>query len=281
MPRPSSPPPRRYPRRRHTNRTASIDTPQHLSDDDSVTAPGLPKLSIVSPSEPSLATPGGHVAEPGSLTPLTDTETLLNTPQATPAAMEDCVRPCGAREVRDERERAPSVSVTFAAFERVERAVSEAFEGLTWYGELRDAQRAESTQMFNDVLVSLRREWYAVGGAVSRLPSSSSPLLTSASFSSSPSSRECIPRLEHALSDARVLVWGGRVDATVLGFSHDNIFPVDTVAKRALIVSSIAAALGIVFDAWFLLAYSNTSGRRFQVRPSSLFVLSLLTPPPL
>ncbi|KAI0319947.1 hypothetical protein OF83DRAFT_1169738 [Amylostereum chailletii] len=236
MPLSSSPPPRRYPRRRHTNRTSSIDTPQHLSDDDnnnnSRVPGGLPNFTLVSPSSSRLAAPAAYVAEPGSLTPLTDTETLLNTPQTSPAAMEDCVRTCGADEADEARTQAASGSVTIAAFESVGRAVRGAFEGATWYAELRDAQRAESTQMFNEVLVSLRREWYIVGGA---------------------------------------LISVVAVDATVLGFSHDNLFPVDTVAKRALIVSSIAAALGIVFDAWFLLAYGNTSGRRFQTLAIDLY----------
>ncbi|KAH9056885.1 hypothetical protein EDB87DRAFT_1634096 [Lactarius vividus] len=54
------------------------------------------------------------------------------------------------------------------------------------------------------------------------------------------------------------------VDTTVFGFSSGNLFNVDSVAKRALIISSIAAAIGLLVDVWFILAYSGADVRKFQ-----------------
>ena len=51
----------------------------------------------------------------------------------------------------------------------------------------------------------------------------------------------------------------------MFGFSPDTIFGVDTFAKRAVTVSSIAAGIGIGIDAWFLFAYSGADVRKFQV----------------
>ncbi|KAI0066705.1 hypothetical protein BV25DRAFT_1878804 [Artomyces pyxidatus] len=54
------------------------------------------------------------------------------------------------------------------------------------------------------------------------------------------------------------------VDATVFGFSTDSIFGVDGLAKRTLTISSIAAALGLGIDAWFILLYSGADYHKFQ-----------------
>ncbi|KAH9013664.1 hypothetical protein EDB84DRAFT_1568564 [Lactarius hengduanensis] len=54
------------------------------------------------------------------------------------------------------------------------------------------------------------------------------------------------------------------VDTTVFGFSSGNLFDVDSIAKRALIISSIAAAIGLFVDVWFILAYSGADVRKFQ-----------------
>jgi len=59
------------------------------------------------------------------------------------------------------------------------------------------------------------------------------------------------------------------VDTTVFGFSPDNLFAVDSFAKRTLIISSVAAAMGLFVDAWFILAYSGADVRKFQVSLSS------------
>lgn len=59
------------------------------------------------------------------------------------------------------------------------------------------------------------------------------------------------------------------VDTTVFGFSPGTLFNVDSVAKRSLIISSIAAAIGLFIDIWFIFAYSGADFRKFQVGPHS------------
>jgi hypothetical protein len=55
------------------------------------------------------------------------------------------------------------------------------------------------------------------------------------------------------------------VDTSVFGFSPGNLFIVDSIAKRALIISSVAAAIGLFVDIWFIFAYSGADVRKFQV----------------
>jgi hypothetical protein len=68
------------------------------------------------------------------------------------------------------------------------------------------------------------------------------------------------------------------VDTTVFGFSPGSILNVDSIAKRSLIISSVAAAIGLVIDVWFIFAYSGADVRKFQVRsrffPPSLEIVS-------
>ncbi|KAI0296340.1 hypothetical protein B0F90DRAFT_1746771 [Multifurca ochricompacta] len=54
------------------------------------------------------------------------------------------------------------------------------------------------------------------------------------------------------------------VDTTVFGFSPGNFFNVDSLAKRSLIISSMAAAIGLFVDVWFIIAYSGADVRKFQ-----------------
>ncbi|KAI9432108.1 hypothetical protein H4582DRAFT_1128632 [Lactarius indigo] len=61
------------------------------------------------------------------------------------------------------------------------------------------------------------------------------------------------------------------VDTTVFGFSSGNLFSVDSVAERALIISSIAAAIGLFVDVWFILAYSGADVRKFQTLAIDLY----------
>jgi hypothetical protein len=56
------------------------------------------------------------------------------------------------------------------------------------------------------------------------------------------------------------------VDTSVFGFSSGDLFLVDNFAKRALIISSVAAAIGLFVDVWFIFAYSGADARKFQVR---------------
>jgi hypothetical protein len=51
----------------------------------------------------------------------------------------------------------------------------------------------------------------------------------------------------------------------VFGFSSSDLFLVDNFAKRALIISSVGAAIGLFVDVWFIFAYSGADVRKFQV----------------
>ncbi|KAK7686479.1 hypothetical protein QCA50_010075 [Cerrena zonata] len=53
------------------------------------------------------------------------------------------------------------------------------------------------------------------------------------------------------------------LNAAVFGFSSDTIFSIDGIAKRSIAIGSIAAGIGIVVDAWFLVAYSSADAAKF------------------
>jgi hypothetical protein len=57
------------------------------------------------------------------------------------------------------------------------------------------------------------------------------------------------------------------VDTTVFGFSPDNLFNIDSFAKRSLIISSVAAAIGLFVDVWFIFVYSGADVGKFRVSP--------------
>lgn len=76
----------------------------------------------------------------------------------------------------------------------------------------------------------------------------------------------------------------GRLDTAAFGFAPDAIFgQPDNLAKRAVTVSSLAAAIGLGIVSWFMLVYSRTNVARFQastfiplihdVRPITLIFL--------
>lgn len=54
------------------------------------------------------------------------------------------------------------------------------------------------------------------------------------------------------------------VDTTVFGFSFGTLFSVDSFAKRSLIISTVAAAIGLFVDVWFIFAYSGADVRKFN-----------------
>lgn len=69
----------------------------------------------------------------------------------------------------------------------------------------------------------------------------------------------------HVLCDVRV---ANRLDTAAFGFAPDAIFgQPDNMAKRAITISSLAAAIGLGMVSWFMLVYSRTNVARFQVRP--------------
>ncbi|KAH8997164.1 hypothetical protein EDB86DRAFT_930990 [Lactarius hatsudake] len=61
------------------------------------------------------------------------------------------------------------------------------------------------------------------------------------------------------------------VDTTVFGFSSGNLFDVDSVAKRALVISSVVSALGLFVDVWLIFVYSGADGLKFQTLAVDLY----------
>jgi len=55
------------------------------------------------------------------------------------------------------------------------------------------------------------------------------------------------------------------VNTTVFGYSYGTLFSVDSLAKRSLIISTVAAAIGLFVDVWFIFAYSGADVRKFNV----------------
>jgi hypothetical protein len=145
---------------------------------------------------------------------------------------------------------------------------STTFDTLTYHRELREA-RVDSD--FDQILVRLISEWYYTGASVSVIFRSrfETPVLTLRP-SSSPSPRKSPPCVSlRSPSDLIVL---HSVDTTVFGFSTGNLFNVDSFAKRSLIISSVAAAIGLFLDVWFIFAYSCADVRKFRVSPPALLI---------
>ena len=53
----------------------------------------------------------------------------------------------------------------------------------------------------------------------------------------------------------------------MFGFSSSTTFTVTNFARGAIAVGSVASGIGLTIDAWFLLAYCNTTPAKFQVSP--------------
>jgi len=61
------------------------------------------------------------------------------------------------------------------------------------------------------------------------------------------------------------------LNATVFGFSPDVIFSVDSAAKRAVAISGIAAAIGLVINFWYQFLYNGVTPAKFQVQVRDTF----------
>ncbi|OJT05628.1 Deubiquitination-protection protein dph1 [Trametes pubescens] len=55
------------------------------------------------------------------------------------------------------------------------------------------------------------------------------------------------------------------IDAAVFGFASDATFIVDGFARSVVAIGAIAAGIGLVSDAWFLVLYSGANAVKFQV----------------
>ncbi|KAI0931091.1 hypothetical protein AcW2_000050 [Taiwanofungus camphoratus] len=92
-------------------------------------------------------------------------------------------------------------------------------------GPYRDLQEATLDSDYEKILGRLLTEWYVVG--------------------------------------ASLLALAG-IDAAVFGFTPGSLFAVDGLAQRVVAIGAIAAGIGIVFDAWFLVVYSSANAAKFQ-----------------
>ncbi|KAH9013663.1 hypothetical protein EDB84DRAFT_1444178 [Lactarius hengduanensis] len=106
------------------------------------------------------------------------------------------------------------------------------FDTLTYHRELREAQATQLDSNFDRIHRKLIQEWYYIGASLFSIIA---------------------------------------VDTTVFGFSSGNLFGVDSVAKRALSISSVASALGLFVDVWLIFVYSGADGRKFQTLAVDLY----------
>ncbi|KAH0828139.1 hypothetical protein J3R83DRAFT_3827 [Lanmaoa asiatica] len=95
------------------------------------------------------------------------------------------------------------------------------------YRELREAQVDSE---YERVLTELRAEWRFVGGSVRKT-----------------CLEDCI-----------------QLTAGVFGFSSASFFTINTFARRAIAVGSVASGIGLTIDAWFLLVYCNATPAKFK-----------------
>jgi hypothetical protein len=159
---------------------------------------------------------------------------------------------------------ADNVSITSGA-----SLASSAFDTLTYHRELREAQMDSD---FDQILGRLLSEWYYTGASVSWPCCPPGPKAYRLTFHSSsfPLPRKYLRCVIFLLRDLITMVPRPHsVDTTVFGFSSDKLFSVDSLAKRSLIISSVAAAIGLFVDVWFIFAYSGADVRKFHVSSHS------------
>ena len=68
-----------------------------------------------------------------------------------------------------------------------------------------------------------------------------------------------------------------RLNATVFGFAPDIIFSVDSAAKRAIAISAVTSAIGLVLNFWYQFLYSGATAAKFQVCASFCIFVFLNT----
>lgn len=147
---------------------------------------------------------------------------------------------------------------------------SSAFDTLTYHRELREAQMDSD---FDQILGRLLSEWYYTGASVSRACYPPRPKIYRLAFHLAPFHyRVSISAVWFVLLFDLITMapWSHSVDTTVFGFSSGTLFSVDSFAKRSLIISTVAAAIGLFVDVWFIFAYSGADVRKFNVSSHTL-----------
>ncbi|KAI0756048.1 hypothetical protein C8Q80DRAFT_1126102 [Daedaleopsis nitida] len=61
------------------------------------------------------------------------------------------------------------------------------------------------------------------------------------------------------------------IDAAVFGFGSDALFAVHGFSKESVSLGGIAAGIGLVFDAWFLVRYGGANVQQFQARAKDVY----------
>ncbi|KAH9914722.1 hypothetical protein B0H21DRAFT_828294 [Amylocystis lapponica] len=61
------------------------------------------------------------------------------------------------------------------------------------------------------------------------------------------------------------------IDAAVFGFAPGSLFPIDWLSEHVVAFGAIAAGLGLVFDAWFLVCYSGANAAKFQRQVTDVY----------
>ncbi len=54
----------------------------------------------------------------------------------------------------------------------------------------------------------------------------------------------------------------------MFGIAPGGLFVLEGFSLGAISIGAIAAGLGLVYDAWFLVLYSGANGAKFLVRPA-------------
>ncbi|KAI0640328.1 hypothetical protein C8Q77DRAFT_1086012 [Trametes polyzona] len=93
------------------------------------------------------------------------------------------------------------------------------------YHDLREADEENDVEKAERILERLRTEWYVVGASLLGLAA---------------------------------------IDAAVFGFAPDAMFAVDGFSRSVVAIGAIAAGIGLVSDAWFLVLYSSANAVKFQ-----------------
>lgn len=56
-----------------------------------------------------------------------------------------------------------------------------------------------------------------------------------------------------------------RLNGAILGYSSPSFFNIDGIALKAVTVGTIASAIGLVTDVWFIIVYNSVSPNQFKV----------------
>ncbi|KAI0352199.1 hypothetical protein OH77DRAFT_1498079 [Trametes cingulata] len=140
---------------------------------------------------------------------------------------------CGSI-LRDEVEEAfisPSLlprhadQVSMSSMQRSLSFAESVVDSFTPYHELREADEEDDVEKAEKVLARLLTEWYVVGASLLALAA---------------------------------------IDAAVFGFAPDALFVVDGFSQSVVAIGAIAAGIGLVSDAWFLILYSGANAAKFQ-----------------